>query len=291
MSAAITVDYSGMDKTFADYLAVTGYTVQKGLLYQLRNWLVRASQMAYGTEAHFISDPDPKLVAFLMSSDIHGGRKGGVRKEYGTQTVGHKWISGRLRKDGSRGRSYWRQLNPDNVEHLIKERTVHYKNGSVRTFAARMTTHARERSALQFYSREEARIFATKHFDMRKRAARFLGAFLGKMKQRINYSSGLGGVGSGGEIPGENKRLGNAVSTALYETQSGVIAGVKVLGVYGYKHATTAAKKVTTEESANRLERLIVRALDDAKVFIIPNMQQKIAEDLQKIAAGRNRMA
>ena len=258
MSMTVTVDASEFESTMANYLAVTGYTLQQGMLYQLRNWLVKASQAAYGTDAHFIANPDPKLVAWLMSTGPHGERT--AVKWFGKNTIDHRWRQGRLRKDGTRGPSYW----------------VGKGGGG----------QQRQRGRFGFYSREQARAFAVRHFDMRKRAARWLGAFLGAMKRRVNQQGDMGG----GTVENENKRLGGAVQTGLFTTGDKTATfGITAVGQFSYKHATTAAKKVTTEESANRLERIILKALNDCKSEIIPNMEQKIASELQKVAEHRSR--
>jgi hypothetical protein len=249
----ITVDTSDFDEAFTRYIAVTGYTVKQGLYYQLRNWLVKASQYAYGREATFIANPDPKLVAFLMSSGKHGERGGGQRKEYGTHAMGQHWVTGKRRKNGTRAPSHWKQ-------DVSKEQV-------------------RGRKAMLFYTRDEARRFAVKHFDMRKRTARFIGSFLGAMKREINANV----EESGGKIVGENKRLSELIKTTSFSIGD----GIGVLAQYGYKHETTAAKKVTTQESANRLEKILREALDNAAQDIIPNMEEKIARDLEAIASGR----
>jgi hypothetical protein len=135
---------------------------------------------------------------------------------------------------------------------------------------------------MQFYSRAEAKKFVEKHFAMRVRASHFIGAFIWRMTRAIKGAIGAPAVA-------DNKRLGNAITVNALQYGERGQSGVSVQAMYGYKHATTAAKKVTTEQSANQLEQWIIRALNDAKVEIIPNMEQKIAQKLKQAADRRAR--
>jgi hypothetical protein len=241
-----------MEGTFARYLEATHYEVKQGILYQLRNWLVQASKYATWGDARIIQNPDPKLVAWLMSTDRRGRNKSaGAMKSFGQFTTGHRWISGKVRKDGTRGRSYWKQTNSKDQQ--------------------------RARKRVGFYTREQAKKFSIKHFSMRMRASNFIGAFIWRMTGAIKGAMGSPAVAN-------NRRLGNAIGVQALQYGEKGQSGVSVQAMYGYKHATTAAKTVSTEESANRLERWIIKALEDAKETIIPNMEQKIAQKLQQAA-------
>lgn len=258
MSVTVRVDYSELDSTFSRYLAITNYEIKKGILYQLRNWLVQAAKYASWGDASIIQNPDPKLVAWLMSTSRTGGKGGGIRRPYILTNIG--WLRATKKR-----RKFWT------------------------TMPIRM----------RFYSREEAKKFAQRHFALRSRANKWIGSFIWKMKNSIK------GVGSADieEVP-YNSRLGSkifvfltqyggrgAISRTLGFGRNVGQAGVSIRALYNYKHATTAAKTVTTEQSANQLEQWIIKALNDAKVEIIPNMEQKIAQKLQQAADRRARSA
>ena len=133
---------------------------------------------------------------------------------------------------------------------------------------------------MQHYSRMEADIFAKKHFDMRRRARHFIGAFIYSMGKALDVAA----ESKGGNLTTDNSRLSKAVKSFA---QSVGDMGVSVVGQYGYKHETTAGKKKTTLESARGMEKLVLLCLDNAAQDIIPNMEEKIASDLEKIAIGR----
>lgn len=239
----LSVNLGGFDTTFAQYIAVTRYEVRKGMLYQLRNWLVQASKHAgWNKHAEIPTNPDPKLVAWLMSSSKHGGRRGGQRKPY--------------RQSG----------------------------GTWRSATSKQVRSGKHKIRMQFYNRKEAKAFGDKHFRMRHRAAKWIGAFLHRMNAEIR-GQGFREIGVDA-----NQRASRAISAA-YEEAAGTKqspAMVSVSASYGYSRDTTAAKQ-NNMLSANRVERHIMRALNAAKFDIVANMETKIRAVMADTARGVKR--
>jgi hypothetical protein len=244
----LSVNLGGFDTTFAQYIAVTRYEVRKGMLYQLRNWLVQASKHAgWNKNAEIPTNPDYKLVAWLLSSSKFGGRRGGQKKPYRVART----------SDGKR----------------ISRRAT-----------ARQVSSGKHRIRMQWYSRKEAAKFVDKHFRMRHRASRWIGAFLHRMNAEIK-GQGFREIGVDA-----NQRASRAISAAYEEAAATKDRPtlVSVAASYGYARATTAAKQ-SNVESANRVERHIMRALNAAKAEIVPNMEQKIQSVLADAARGIRR--
>jgi hypothetical protein len=129
----------------------------------------------------------------------------------------------------------------------IRKQYISTPVGSMKATKRRIKQNPHSRVRMQFYSRAEARKFAEKHFRMRTRASHFIGAFIWRMTRAIK-----GAIGA--PIVADNRRLGNAIGVKALQYGERGQSGVSVQAMYGYKHATTAAKKVTTEQSANQLE-------------------------------------
>jgi hypothetical protein len=263
---SITVDTSDFDEVFTNYIAVTGYTVKQGLYYQLRNWLVKALMFSNGVDTKPFPDEsmDHKgkdfcsLVAYLMSTSIYGTKRPGM-VPYMQDTERWKWRT---------SRSY-------------KQKNGTYKYVQAHWFNKRIKGQTfRKQARMQYYSRIEAADFAKKHFDMRRRAKHFIGAFIYAMGKALDVAAGS----RGGQLTTQNIRLSKTVKAFAYAVEG---MGVSVVAQYGYKHETTAGKKKTTLESAMGMEKLVMYCLDNAAQDIIPNMEQKIASDLEKIASGR----
>ncbi len=244
----ISVNLDGFDKTFAQYIAVTRYEVRKGMLYQLRNWLVQAAKHAqWNKNAEIIANPDPKLVAWLLSSSKYGGRRGGIKRPYRVAVA----------KDGTR---------------VSKRATV------------KQAMSGRHKIRMQWYNRKEAANFVLKHFRTRQRTAKWIGAFIWRMNAAIK---GQGFREVGVEA---NQRAARAIGAA-YEEVAGTDTQPSLVSVsssYSYARDTTAAKQ-SNIESANRVERHIMAALNSAKATIVPNMQQKIEDVLARAAQGVKR--
>ena len=239
--------------TFRRYLEVSHYTIEQGMWYQLRNWLVKASQWASWGDARMINLADPKLVAFLMSSDKHGNARAGRRYRYEKNTIGRRMVYPRPRKDGTRKAPYMKMMSG---------------GANVRT-----------RAAYRFYSRDEARKFAINHFRTRYKAVRFIGSFVGAAKKAVDRIAKGPRAGS---IENDNRRLSGIIPAKAQATGSWPTVGAEVSTSYAYKHSTTAAKKVTTEASAERVENLVYTSLDRAESEIVANMEQYIARKLQQ---------
>ena len=289
---SIKVDTSDFDEVFTNYIAVTGYTVKQAMFYQLRNWLVQAGKTRQNQDAKFLQSVDPAMVSFLMSTNKFGVGHNNPR-EYDKNTLTHRWHAARQRKfiaphlskNGKMSKGRWQKARASGFSQVAKAGvTFRQRRMSVRVLKNGDIIP----NGMQFYSRAEAKMFYRKHFDLRKRASRFLAAFLWKMKQELNDAADS----FGGTVQDANQRLGKAINAQAYGTSEGSdVIGVGVSAQYGYKHETTAAKKVTTQTSANRLEKIIQQALEFASAQIIPNMEEKIAIDLEKIATGRKRFS
>jgi hypothetical protein len=137
---------------------------------------------------------------------------------------------------------------------------------------------------MQFYNRKEAKAFVDKHFRMRHRAAKWIGAFLHRMNAEIK-GQGFREIGVDA-----NQRASRAISAA-YEEAAGTKQSPSMVSVsasYGYSRDTTAAKQ-NNMLSANRVERHIMRALNAAKFDIVANMETKIRSVMADTARGVRR--
>lgn len=199
----LSVNLGGFDTTFAQYIAVTRYEVRKGMLYQLRNWLVQASKHAsWSKHAEIPTNPDPALVAWLMSSSKFGGRRGGQKRAYRQMT-----------KSGG-GKLWTRATN-------------------------KMARSGRWKIKMQWYSRREAQKFVANHFRMRHRAAKWIGSFLFRMNQEIKGQ--LATELSVDANQRAARAIGAAYQETAGTAETPAI--VSVSSRYGYTRDTTAAKK------------------------------------------------
>jgi hypothetical protein len=150
----LSINLRDFDSTFSKYIETTKYDVRKGMLYQLRHWLVMASK--YGTwskDAEIPTQADPKLIAWLLSSSKVGGSRGGQKRPYRMaikSSNGNVWKRATIRQAGS-------------GKHRIR---------------------------MQWYNKQEARKYALNHFKLRHKSAGWIGAFIWRMAREIKGQVG-----------------------------------------------------------------------------------------------------
>jgi hypothetical protein len=150
----LSINLRDFDATFSRYIEATKYDVRKGMLYQLRHWLVMASK--YGTwskDAEIPVQADHKLIAWLLSSSKVGGSRGGQKRPY------------RAAIKSSKG----------NV----------WKRATIRQAAS-----GKHRIRMQWYNKQEARNYALNHFKLRHKSAGWIGAFIWRMAREIKGQVG-----------------------------------------------------------------------------------------------------
>ncbi len=206
----LSINLGGFDTTFAQYIATTKYEVRKGMLYQLRHWLVSASKHGqWSKNADIPTNPDPRLIAWLMSSSKTGGRHGGQKRPY------------RYAVKAGKG-SIWRRAT------------------------TRQAASGKHRIRMRWYNRQEARKFTRNQFLLRHRAAKWIGAFLWRCTQEIKGQFGGEMVLDANQRAG--RAIGAAYSEVAGSSTSPSIVSVR--STYDYARSTTRAKQSNIASAA-----------------------------------------
>lgn len=150
----LTVNLGGFNTTFAQYIQTTRYSIQKGMAYQLRNWLYQATRVKnWSDEPRVPVKLEPKHVAWLMSSGKYGEPRSGKRKPY---------------------------------------RVMRKKDGSRRWMAAtqKMIASGKTGMRMRWYSRAEAQRFARRHVVLRQKSSHWISAFFYRMDRMMKTQVG-----------------------------------------------------------------------------------------------------
>ena len=253
MSAIVTVDFSQMDEVFARYVVLSRKSVAEALRHQVGNWCYRAAEKIHDSLASNIDELEGKckLIAWLLSTDKFGNPKDKIafnRYSTGTKT--------RKRKDGTTV-------------------TYHTYQGH-KTDAGFRVGQQRQKARMGFYTREQARAFAPKHFQSRRRAIRFVRTFIKKIQQAVQARSN--------KVDG-NQRISSAIQASLREKDSAGLLSIDASALYTFEHATSAGRK-DNATGARRIERVVQLAFEASVSEIVPNMEQYIARKMDEAAQG-----
>jgi hypothetical protein len=206
----LSINLRDFDSTFSKYIETTKYDVRKGMLYQLRHWLVMASK--YGTwskDAEIPLEADPKLIAWLLSSSKVGSRWGAKKRPY------------RMAIKSSKG----------NV----------WKRATIRQVAS-----GKHKIRMQWYNKEDARNYALRHFKLRHKSSGWIGAFIWRMTREIKGQ--VGGELPVTSNQRAARAIGAAYEEVAGTDASPSVVSVR--SNYDYAREVTRAKKPNTWSAA-----------------------------------------
>jgi hypothetical protein len=202
----LSINLRDFDSTFSKYIETTKYDVRKGMLYQLRHWLVTAAKHgAWSNDADIPVEGDPKLIAWLLSSSKVGGSRGGQKRPY------------RMAVKSSKG----------NV----------WKRATIRQAAS-----GKHKIRMQWYNKQEARKYAINHFKLRHKSAGWIGAFIWRMAREIKGQ--VGGELPVNTNQRASRAIGAAYEEVAGTDKSPSVVSVR--SDYDYARQLTRAKKENT---------------------------------------------